>query len=196
MRPERPTQARTCVGCRAEGAREALVRLVVGAEGKVTVDHRGRESGRGAWVHPTRKCMTLAAKRHAAERSLGVDVQKDLSADALVASLRAALVQKVVSLILVASRTDTLCLGAGPVERAMARPYGVRLVLCAKDAGDSSKVIAERAGEREARVIPYGTKAELGRWFGRDEVALLGLRDERIAAELGDTIDRLAGVED
>jgi ribosomal protein L7Ae-like RNA K-turn-binding protein len=145
-------------------------------------------------VHPTRRCLKTAAQRHAAERSLGVSVDPGLSADALVAGLKQALAQKALSLLLVSARTGTLAVGAAAVERGMEGP--VALCLAAQDAGASAKVLVERVAERGVRVLTYGTKASLGSLFGRGEVALVGLRDARIAAELGATIDRLAGVED
>jgi ribosomal protein L7Ae-like RNA K-turn-binding protein len=145
-------------------------------------------------VHPTRRCLKAAAQRHAAERSLGVAVDPALSADALAEALKRALAQKALSLLLVSARTGSLAVGAAAVERGMEST--VALCLAAAGAGASAKVLAERVAERGVRVLTYGTKESLGNLFGRGEVALLGLRDARIATELCATIDRLAGVED
>ncbi|WP_284979964.1 YlxR family protein [Arthrobacter sp. fls2-241-R2A-200] len=63
---------RTCIGCRKQGSRSQLVRLV--AQGSVSsaviVDVRRRMAGRGAWLHPNDKCLALAIKRRAFGRAL------------------------------------------------------------------------------------------------------------------------------
>jgi predicted RNA-binding protein YlxR (DUF448 family) len=65
---------RTCIGCRKTDAREKLVRLVKSAsetgEPEALVDLRRRMPGRGAWLHPSTKCLQLALKRRAIGRAL------------------------------------------------------------------------------------------------------------------------------
>ncbi|WP_445154800.1 YlxR family protein [Arthrobacter sp. Hor0625] len=63
---------RTCIGCRKKGPRSQLLRLVAGAGGSsaVVVDERRRMAGRGAWLHPSEKCLALAVKRRAFGRAL------------------------------------------------------------------------------------------------------------------------------
>ena len=63
---------RTCIGCRKNGTRSELLRLVAGAGGStaVVVDERRRMAGRGAWLHPSEKCLALAVKRRAFGRAL------------------------------------------------------------------------------------------------------------------------------
>jgi predicted RNA-binding protein YlxR (DUF448 family) len=63
---------RTCIGCRKKGLRSELLRLVADASGSsaVLVDERRRMAGRGAWLHPSDKCLTLAVKRRAFGRAL------------------------------------------------------------------------------------------------------------------------------
>lgn len=182
QQPSRASAERTCVACRQKTDRPALVRLVAD-DGVVRLDARAVKSGRGAWVHPTRACVATAVKRHAAERALKVPVARDLDADALLDALRAAMVQKATSLVLVASRTRRLAVGAEAVWAARAA-HPECLVVCAADAG------APVAG---AGV--FMTKTALGGLFGRDEVALLAVTDPRIGAELSATLDRLHGLE-
>lgn len=59
---------RTCVGCGAVGARQALVRLKVSHGGTVVVDER-KSGGRGAWLHPSEGCLARALKRRAFARA-------------------------------------------------------------------------------------------------------------------------------
>jgi uncharacterized protein len=56
---------RTCIGCRQEGFKPELVRLVRSADGKLTVDATGRAPGRGAYLHRDPACVHLARKRGA-----------------------------------------------------------------------------------------------------------------------------------
>lgn len=186
---------RTCVGCRRVAHPHDLVRLVAGADGRVAVDPKPSRGGRGAWVHPARACIEAAVKRHAAERTLKVGAQRDLDAGALIAALREALTRKASSLLVVASRTRTLALGAEAVAAALERER-VPAVVVARDAGSVASALAEEGSGGGTRVLRHSTKSELGGVFHRGEVALLALLDARIAAELAATIDRLAALED
>ncbi|TAK20925.1 MAG: DUF448 domain-containing protein [Myxococcaceae bacterium] len=182
---------RTCVACRLRGERDELVRVVVGPEQGLALDPRAVKSGRGAWVHPTKACVATMVKRHAAERSLKIEARRDLDAAALLSELRAAVAQRITSLLLVASRTKVLAIGAEAVDTAVAKGQA-HLVLVAKDAGANARSIAE--GARKS--APYATKQEFGALLGRGEVSLLAIREARIAAELAATVDRLGTLED
>lgn len=187
---------RTCVACRQKGERDDLVRWVAAEDGRVALDPRATRAGRGAWVHPTRACLAAMVKRHAAERALKVDAQRDLDAQALLAQLRAALVQKVTSLLVVSSRTRTLAIGAEAVA-AMLEKGRARCVLVAKDAGDHTlRALTDAPGRGGPRVLRYGDKATLGALFDRGEIALVALLDFRIANEAASTIERLAALEE
>jgi predicted RNA-binding protein YlxR (DUF448 family) len=65
---------RTCVGCRRTGSRSDLLRLVVTRGGSeepaLVVDTTRSLPGRGAWLHPDRRCLELAERRRAFGRSL------------------------------------------------------------------------------------------------------------------------------
>lgn len=63
--------ARTCVGCRKQGAQAQLWRAVTDSAGRVRIGAVGhkREPGRGAYVHPEEKCLLAAVVRGGFERS-------------------------------------------------------------------------------------------------------------------------------
>jgi len=54
---------RTCIGCRQEGLKPELVRLVRSAGGVLVVDPTGRAPGRGAYLHRQDSCIEAARKR-------------------------------------------------------------------------------------------------------------------------------------
>ncbi len=173
-----------------------MCRVVSGPDGALCIDARTSRGGRGAWVHPTRGCVKAMVQRHAAERTLKVAVQRDLDAAVILRDLAAAIRQKITSLVQVAARTRGLAVGAEAVADALERQR-VPLVIVARDAGSNSKALAEEAAEGPGPVVrTYGTKATLGNWLGRDEVAVLAVVEFRIAAELVASFDRLAGVEE
>jgi hypothetical protein len=53
---------RTCIGCREEAGKRALVRLVRTPEAHVAVDLTGRAKGRGAYLHASRPCWEKALR--------------------------------------------------------------------------------------------------------------------------------------
>jgi len=60
---------RTCLGCRQRVDPSQLLR-VVARDGVATPDPSASMHGRGAWVHPTRECVTASIKRKAWSRAL------------------------------------------------------------------------------------------------------------------------------
>ncbi|WP_139025881.1 YlxR family protein [Gordonia neofelifaecis] len=73
---------RTCIGCRRRDQASHLVRLVAvrgtDSAAEVAIDERGRLPGRGAWLHRSDDCLSLAVRRNAfgtALRDRGVAVR-------------------------------------------------------------------------------------------------------------------------
>ncbi len=69
---------RTCVGCREEGGKDELVRLVRAASGEVSVDEAGRAPGRGAYLHRRPECIELARKRGGLNRALNTAIPAEV----------------------------------------------------------------------------------------------------------------------
>jgi len=78
MPARRYEPVRTCVGCREEAGKRALIRLVRDPDGAVRRDPTGRAQGRGAYLHADPACLELARKRHALQRALKADVPEQL----------------------------------------------------------------------------------------------------------------------
>ena len=78
MPARRREPVRTCVGCRGEAGKRALIRLVRGPDGSIRPDPTGRAHGRGAYLHADAACFAAARSRRALERSLRGDVPEGL----------------------------------------------------------------------------------------------------------------------
>ncbi|ORB62457.1 DNA-binding protein [Mycobacterium shinjukuense] len=75
---------RTCVGCRKRELAVGLLRVVAESTGNgsyaVIVDTTRRLPGRGAWLHPERRCVQQAIRRRAFTRALRIAGTPDTSA--------------------------------------------------------------------------------------------------------------------
>ena len=78
--PARPAHeaVRTCVGCRQESDKHALIRLVRRGGGGAMTDPKGTAPGRGAYLHRAAECIEKARKRRAVERALHTPIQPEL----------------------------------------------------------------------------------------------------------------------
>src|SRR5204863_9876892 len=62
---------RTCVGCRERAAKSELLRIVA-AGSELVPDPLARLAGRGAYLHPSQRCLEQAQHRRAFSRALRV----------------------------------------------------------------------------------------------------------------------------
>jgi len=74
---------RTCVGCREEGGKAGLIRIVRRSDGGAAIDRSGRAPGRGAYVHDDPACVDLARKKRSLDRALRTAVQPELWSELL-----------------------------------------------------------------------------------------------------------------
>lgn len=177
---------RSCVGCRASGSPQDLVRLVVGPEGEVVPDIGGSAFGRGAWVHPRATCVRDAV-RGGLSRGLKTKVTAD--AAAVTGLLRDAAARRAVSLLKSAQRARRTALGTTALEEAE-RDGRVELLVLASDAKASADLSAVQRLAARGRVRIFMTKSELGAAMGRDELALVGL----LSADLSQEVSRMISV--
>ena len=70
MPKTRHEPVRTCVACRQESGKGALVRFVRDPAGAVLEDPSRRAPGRGAYLHDDPACRALALKKRSLERAL------------------------------------------------------------------------------------------------------------------------------
>ena len=72
--PSNAPNGRRCAACRAHAPKSDMLRVCRSADGKIFVDRTGKADGRGVWVHKTRECVTLLAKKKALNAAFGCAV--------------------------------------------------------------------------------------------------------------------------
>ncbi len=71
---------RQCLGCREQKAKSELLRVVRSPEGTISLDFRGKASGRGAYICRSAECLKKAVKSRALERSLETPIPEKIFA--------------------------------------------------------------------------------------------------------------------
>lgn len=170
---------RTCAACRREVEPAELIRWVRDDEGAVFPDLSGRSFGRGAWVHPTAPCLKSLQKSLARSFKAPVHTTND---EALILLGQAAN-RRVQQLLGLARRQNLLVFGADAVEKAYRQGEATYLIV-ARDAQSAAKSACVSDAVGLGKAAAWGTRATLGRVFGRPEVGILALRDRGLATEL------------
>jgi len=111
---------RTCLGCRKVLQRDDLVRYVVGPQGEIVLDYRGRLPGRGAYTCIDAGCIRQAVARRQFERAFRGRAQAP-EADRLIDDLTDALAVKLESLIGMGRKSGVVVSGTSEVLGESAR---------------------------------------------------------------------------
>lgn len=61
------------MGCRQIANKIELIRIARITDGEIRIDRFCRMQGRGAYVHPSAKCLEATFRRKAVQRSLKID---------------------------------------------------------------------------------------------------------------------------
>lgn len=69
---------RQCLGCREMKPKRELIRVVKSPEGEISLDFKGRKSGRGAYVCPNAACLAKARKARALERAFSTQIPDEV----------------------------------------------------------------------------------------------------------------------
>jgi uncharacterized protein len=174
--------ARMCVGCRQKDDRGALLRFVVaGDPPQVVPDVSRRTAGRGASVHPRRRCLDAAVRSGALRRALRAELATNADDLALWASGQYG--RRLDGLIAAAYRSGRAAVGTERVRDAIASKRAVLLIVAA-DATENRQELMRAAERIGGSCLVHGDKASLGRLFGREIVAVAAITDRNIADEL------------
>ena len=71
---------RRCVGCNEHKPKAELLRVVRDPEGGISLDFKGKKSGRGAYICPNPECLQKARKSKSLDRSLEVPIPEEVYA--------------------------------------------------------------------------------------------------------------------
>ena len=69
---------RQCLGCREMKPKRELIRVVRSPEGEISLDFKGKASGRGAYVCPNPACLKKAGKARALERAFSAQIPPEV----------------------------------------------------------------------------------------------------------------------
>jgi len=75
---EKKIPMRQCLGCREMKPKRELIRAVRSPEGNISLDFKGKASGRGAYVCPDPQCLKKAIKAKALERALSMQIPPEI----------------------------------------------------------------------------------------------------------------------
>lgn len=186
-RPDRVGgQERRCLVTRESGARDGLIRFVVGPDGEVVPDLAERLPGRGLWLTARRDIVQTACAKGAFARAArrSVKVPDDLGP-----RIEMLLARRCVELIGLARRAGLVTTGFEKVRAALAAGQVALLLAPIGAPGRDAMELAGRAGSsRKGSVVRRAllTRAELGAAVGRDDAVHVALS----AAPMTDRIDR------
>ena len=79
---------RQCLGCREMKPKRELIRVVRSPEGEISLDFKGKASGRGAYVCPNTECLKKAIKSKALSRAFDTQIPQEIY-DALLSMMEA-----------------------------------------------------------------------------------------------------------
>ena len=69
---------RQCLGCREMKPKRELIRAVKSPEGDISLDFKGKKSGRGAYVCSDPECLKKAIKNRAFERAFSAQIPDEV----------------------------------------------------------------------------------------------------------------------
>lgn len=191
---------RTCVGCRMRAPKDELVRLVPAPAGfdgpSILVDVSGRLPGRGLSIHPQRGCVEAAVKKGGIAQVLRR--APGLTPDALAEAMASRLSARALSILVAARGARALAVGTEAVREALAEGRLV-LIVFAEDAEGRREELTNVAsrlglGTMVIRTGDVRTKAALGKMFGRDELAVVGVLDHGIAERVTQALTAALGL--
>ena len=75
---EKKIPLRQCLGCREMKPKKELIRVVRSPEGEISLDFKGKASGRGAYVCPNGSCLKKAIKARALEKAFSTAIPPEI----------------------------------------------------------------------------------------------------------------------
>jgi predicted RNA-binding protein YlxR (DUF448 family) len=180
------TPLRTCLAVGEPRSPDAMIRFVVGPDGRLVPDLARKLPGRGLWVTATRAALQRAMARKAFARAARQTVAVDADLPERIENL---LRERALETLALARRSGAAVSGFGKVEERL-RSGRLGLVVCAADAQASDG--RARLKARGAAVADFVDSATLGRVFGRDDATYIGIAAGALAGRVATEIGRWA----
>lgn len=77
-KPEKKKPMRKCLGCMESFEKKSLIRVVRSPEGEISLDFKGKASGRGAYICRNIGCFKKARKAKRLERNLECEIPESV----------------------------------------------------------------------------------------------------------------------
>ena len=166
---------RRCIVTGEVRPKRELLRFVVGPDGRVVPDIRGRLPGRGLWLRPARHILARAQRRGLFAKAAGSIVQapEDLG-DQVAALLR----RRCLDLIGLARRAGDVVVGYEKVKASLEAGRAA-VLLAAGDGADQGRRKLRRLAAARGGGLPLieaFSSAELGAALGRERAVHAALR--------------------
>ncbi len=168
--PRGRERERLCVATRVVRPVDDLIRFVVGPDGNVVPDLKGKLPGRGVWVTGTRAALEEAVKRKAFARGFKRDVR--LPTD-LAAQTERLLQGGALDALAIAAKGGAVVAGFAKAAAALERNDAVALLHAAEASPEGVRkldAIIRRQGDTSVPVIEFLTSAQLDLALGRPNV--------------------------
>ncbi len=158
---------RSCLGCGATTDKGALLRFVLGPDGFLTPDLKGKLPGRGAYICPLRSCLGLAIKKKRFPASFkspvsGIDQEK------IVFAIRTIVTERVRGYLSLAAKAGEVFSGSDAVAGRL-RGGKVGVLFIATDLSEESrKKFSAMAGHAGVELVAMFDKESLGTLIGKE----------------------------
>jgi predicted RNA-binding protein YlxR (DUF448 family) len=184
---------RTCLVCRKKGSRFELCRFVRGVDGEICFDEKGDLPHRGAWVCPSKVCLSKGFHKRLlfkGERVLPMD------GDAMIKTMIRRIKSSSLSRLGLLKKLGQLESGRDAVKR-MITLRQVSVILFAKDMSTRSQEEIRKLGEayQDQWALSPFLMDEIGQCLGRKKTGVVGLLKSRITDEIVLQIKKLSKLE-
>lgn len=158
---------RSCLGCGAVREKGDLLRFVLGPQGVLTADLKGKLPGRGAYTCQDPDCLRQAVRKKRFAASFRTQVT-GLDPEALVAEISLQVKERIKGYLSLAAKAGKVFSGSDAVSAGL-RGGAAGLLFVATDLSDESrKKFTAMAGTAGVTVVTLFDKVALGMLIGKE----------------------------
>jgi len=170
--PHARERERLCIVTRAARPVDELIRFVIGPDGEVVPDVKGKLPGRGVWITASRETIEAAVKRHAFARGFK---RRDVRVAADLALRTDQLLERgALDALAMAGKAGLVAAGFAKAATALERDDVVALLHAAEASADGARKLEalwrRRTPEKTLPMIEFLTSAQLDLALGRPNV--------------------------